>query len=484
MVSGDVFTPHVGVTSNTGGSLTDPVIKIRRVFGIKENCGKAGDWLGTGLTGVKDLAKTGFFRLWGGDFFSSSGATMVLFAIPIICVNELGLDAEHVSYVNAIMLTSSLLFSLSAGVVADTFLRSRLFHLVNFSRAFIFLLLLVLLLTHQLSWWLFGLLLFCSEGLSMVYQSVIVAALPTLVPGRRLVQANSWIEGGVAVTESLGPGVAGAIIQALSVPVVLVVNSVSYLLNSLLVRGLPVDDQPRSAAQGMTMRRFLGVHRREIFRGFQLIWREKIQFCALTSMTIYNFFYSWLFSIFGVFQLQTLGLDPFLMGLVYVLPSVTGVLGSMLADRLISRCRLGRLLTWGYWINGIFALLIPLSMFTGTWTGIILCSLGLGIGNLFITVNLILGRVMTQTLFDRGDIAKVSATQRFVSWGLDPFGALASGIAVSIVGLNWAIGLACAGYLLAAAYASVARPLHKFISLPAVAGQETVPVPALPQMGG
>lgn len=410
------------------------------------------------------LAQTGFRRLWGGDFASNMGSAMVTFAVPVIGVTAIGLSATEVSWIVAASLSAPVLFALSAGVIADRVKRSLLLHLCNLGRLLIFAVLFWMLLAGSLDWVGLAVGLFVVGVLTLLYESSMLAAVTAIVPRTHLVKANSWIEGGVSVAETGGPVVAGAIISFLGSSAVLLFNVGTYAMSSLLLLGLPLD---RKILEGETRDESSGLrgHLKEVRLGFILLWEQVPQRVVLLAATIYNFFDSWLLAIFSVFALTVLDLSPFVLGLIFVVPTVTGLIGSSLAFKLTERFRLGKLMTGSFALIAVSGLALILTTVVSGLGAAVVAAIVFAVFEFCIVVNMIIGRTMRQTLFPERHISKVMGTARFVSWGVDPIGALMGGAVAALFGLNVSIVIAASGFVFAAVVCVMSSQLRRFDGL-------------------
>lgn len=421
----------------------------------------------SGTSRTPGLARTGFYRLWVGDFVSNAGSAMMAFAVPVIGVTFLKLDAAQVSWVVAAGLSAPLFISLSAGVIADRSRRRVLLHLCNAGRFVVFAALLALMFAGSLNWQLLAIALFLVGVLTLLYESSMAAAVPSVVPRPLLIRANSWIEGGLSVTESGGAAVAGIIITVLGAPFIVAANALSYVFSSLMLIRLPLDRA--SAEQAETVEPERGVLRRhlhDIRLGFSLLWKQTPQRVVLLAATAYNFFDSWILAVFAVYALTVLGMNPALLGLVFVIPAVVGILGSAVTDRLTQRAHLGQVLTVSFSVIAVAGLCLPL---TATAHGIgaaIITTIVFAVFELCIVVNMIIGRSMRQALFPERHLSKIAGTARFVSWGVDPIGALAGGAVAALAGTQVSVIAGSCGFVVGALICLSSRQLREFRRLP------------------
>lgn len=442
----------------------------------------------TNMTGHKpvppsdSLARTGFYRLWVGDFVSNAGSAMMAFAVPVIGVTVLGLDAAQVSWVVAAGLSAPLFISLSAGVIADRSRRHVLLHVCNAGRFVVFAAILALMLAGSLNWQILAIALFLVGVLTLLYESAMAAAIPSVVPRKLLIRANSWIEGGMSVTESGGAALAGIIISTLGAPFIVAANALSYVFSSLMLIRLPLDRSATEAddkddAQPHAIRG----HLRDIRLGFSLLWKQTPQRVVLLAATAYNFFDSWILAVFAVYALTVLGMSPALLGLVFVIPAIVGIVGSALTDRITQRARLGRVLTVSFCIIALAGLCLPLTAATHGIGAAVITSIVFAVFELCIVVNMIIGRSMRQALFPERHLSKIAGTARFVSWGVDPIGALVGGAVAAVAGIQASVIVGSCGFVLGALICLSSRQLRNFTRLPDDDGPEATPLEANPR---
>jgi hypothetical protein len=101
------------------------------------------------------------------------------------------------------------------------------------------------------------------------------------VPRDRLVQANSLVNGSRAMSFVAGPSLGGLLVQALTAPVALVVDAVSYLASAVqLGRVAPAEPPPQTRRPGdfTAGLRFLA--------GSRLMWTNLV---AAATVNFFNF---------------------------------------------------------------------------------------------------------------------------------------------------------------------------------------------------
>ncbi|WP_442804350.1 MFS transporter, partial [Streptomyces luteogriseus] len=182
---------------------------------------------------------TGFLRLWTGESVSLAGTEITFMAMGIIAVTTLAATPWQMGVLEAAESAAVLLLGLSAGVWADRYERRRIMLMANLARSVLVLSVPALFWLDLLSMPVLYLVVFLVGALSLLFDSAMSAYLPRLLPRSQLERANSWMEGSASVGMVAGPGLAGILVQIMSAPVALVVDSVSYLVSYTTLSRLP-----------------------------------------------------------------------------------------------------------------------------------------------------------------------------------------------------------------------------------------------------
>jgi MFS family permease len=197
------------------------------------------------VTGRRTEARSGVWRdrryrrLWGSVGVSLLGSEITVLAMPLAAVGVLDASAGEVALLSAAGTAPFLLLGLPAGSWVDRWPRRTLMVRTDVLRA-------VLLGSVPLAYALGALTLahlavvaFAVGALSVFFDVAALSVLPALVPRRDLAAANGSLEAARAVAQTSGPAVGGVLVQAVSAPVALLADGVSFLVSALLLRGLP-----------------------------------------------------------------------------------------------------------------------------------------------------------------------------------------------------------------------------------------------------
>ncbi|WP_157846286.1 MFS transporter [Streptomyces anulatus] len=407
------------------------------------------------------LARTGFFRLWSAESASMVGSEVTMFALPLVAVFTLDSSVWEMGLLSAAGSLAVLLFGLSAGVWADQYERRAVMLVSNIVRFLVLLLVPVLYWTDRLTLAALMVVSFVVGAMTLLFDSAMSAYLPRLVPKESITQANSWIQATESVGRVAGPGIAGTIVQLLGAPVALLIDSFSYLISSFSLASLPKaaperqQDAPRES------------HRAAISSGLKLLWGNSVLRPLVLAAAHFNLFTSMYFALFILYAVRALGFSPFLLGVVTMSGGIAGLVGSAAATRLAARFGLGPTMICCYAVPGAAGLLVPAAGSFGKTVALICVALTMFLWLFSVVILLILGMSLRQQLVQDAYLGRVSATFRFVAWGVEPVGALLGGaLGSSALGLRGTLILATVGIMPSALWPlfSRVRKIHDPLS--------------------
>ncbi len=407
------------------------------------------------------LAGTGFFRLWAGESVSLVGTQVTSFALPLIAVLTLHASPWDMGLLGAAGSTATLLFGLPVGVWADRYERRSLMHLANAGRCAALLAIPVLYWTGRLSVPVLFAVAFLVGALSLLFDSAMSAYVPPLVGREGLTTANSWLQGSVSVGDTAGPGLAGALVQFLSAPVAIVLDAVSYVASSAALATLPKAEGARMDDDGEQQ------HLRFVFAGVRLLRRDRIQGPLALAAAHFNVFTAMFFALYILYVVKVLGISPLLLGFLSTAGGLGGLLGASVSGRLARRFGYGPVLGAVYALPGVAGFLVPLAQSFGRPMSAALVGASSALWACSIVVNLVLSEAIKQAFVPHHMLGRVTATIRFVSWGVEPLGAAAGGaLAASRLGLRGTMIVAAGGVATSALWPLLSGAVRRLHSLP------------------
>jgi len=409
------------------------------------------------------LSGIGFFRIWAGESVSLIGAQVTLFALPLVAVLSLHATAFDMGLLTAAGSLAVVLFAPSLGVLADRYERRRTMLVTNIGRAVALLAVPVAYLTGVLNLPLLIVVAFCVGALSLLFDSAMSSYVPALVGPARLVAANSWMQSSVSVADTAGPGLAGLLVQLLGAPLAIVADAFSYVVSSLaLLRSAPVRTSIDHEDE---------LHWQAVKRGLRVVLTDRVQRPLVLAAAHFNLFTAVFFTLYLLFLVRTLHFHPLLIGLLNVAGGVAGLFGAGISARLAERFGYGPVLTVAYALPGMAALLVPLAVLAPPIGSAVLVSLSSAVWSGSVVVNLILSESIKQALVPHDLLGRATSVIRFVSFGVEPVGALlGSGLVAAGLGLGGTLTLASVGVGTSAVWLLVSRvsTLRQVATVPAV----------------
>lgn len=368
-----------------------------------------------------------FQRLWAGQSVSVFGNQITLVALPLTAVLVLDAGAAEMGLLRALETVPILLFSLLVGVWIDRVRRRALVVASNLGRALLLGLIPALALAGVLRIEYLYVVGFAVGVLEVIFIVAYQAYLPSLVPRDRLVDANSRLEMSNSAAQVGGPVTAGVLVSILTAPIAIVVDVVSFLLAALAVASIR-----RSEPAAMPRPRDLAAELREGFAG--LLGHPVLRPIVLaTSAGLLGF--SMYISLIVLFHVRALGLDSVAIGVVFGVGGAGALGGAALAPRLARRFGIGPsfILAFVLASGGLLvtsqaagpAVVAATIAAAGQFSALFGASL--------FNVN---GPAIRAAVTPAHLLGRVSATYRFVVWGMFPLGALLGGAIGEAFGLR------------------------------------------------
>ncbi|RDK00894.1 MFS transporter [Paraburkholderia lacunae] len=365
-----------------------------------------------------------FSRVLASEALNTTASSMLLVATPLIAMASLDASSVEVGMLAAAGTAAPLMLGLSAGALAERWERTRTLFWCGIARLLLVGVVPLLFLLDQLSIAALCLVSFGLSAVKLLFDSVVVAVIPTIVHRDRLTKANSWFEALNSTAFAIGPAIAGWLLQTLSASAAFLANAALYLASTLSLKGASL----RAAKQETNEKRS---HISDIAEGIKLLWRSDIHKAIAIAAGAFNLFHTAFFTVFSFFAIKELGFSAVSFGSLISVVGLFGLLAALCAPRLIEMlgprtALVGSLLIIGP--LGAPVLLADELAFPGRAT-VIACSLAAW--DFLIVVHLIVEQTVRQVTVDNQHLSRITATTRFISWGVDPVGTLLGGLAAS-----------------------------------------------------
>jgi MFS family permease len=377
-----------------------------------------------------------FRRFWTGQTISLFGDQISLLAIPLLAVLTLHADAGEMGLLGAAELVPYLLFAVHIGAWAGRRRgRRALLIAADLGRAALLLSLPIAAALGDLSMPLLYAVAFGVGTLGVLFNIAYQTVFAALVDPGDYVVANSLLVGSRSVSIVGGKSAGGLLVAALTAPVAIVADALSYLGSALFLGRTAVPGAATATAEPGG-----------IGAGVRFIARTPLLRNSLAAAATLNVFNAAFWAMLVLFATRELGLGAGALGLALGIGALGSVLGSALAAPLSERIGLGNTVVVSFVLGPAPLVLVALAP-GSPLPGIVLLGLAeflSGIGIMLLDIDL--GAVQTALIPDRLR-AQVAGAYIFVNWGVRPVGALAGGLLAGAVGLRPTMWIASVGAL-------------------------------------
>jgi predicted MFS family arabinose efflux permease len=379
-----------------------------------------------------------FVKLFAGQSISQVGSRITRTALPFAAVITLGAGPFQMGILSGAAAASALLFGLFAGAWADRLRRRPILIGADLARAAVLLCVPIAAWRHSLSMGLLYAAAAITGALTVLFDSSYQAYVPSLVDRENIVQANAKLALSDSIAEVTGPGAAGFLVQALTAPIAILFDALSFLVSAF---SLALIRKPEPAPE-----RVAGSHiLHEIRDGLHVVWRSPyLRPMALRSATA-AFFMGSFGSLYPLLTVKVLGLSPATIGVVVSVGGAFAIAGSLLSERVVARLGIGRTFLAAVVISGVTSFLHPLAHGPVVLCCVFLCA-GQAGDFVFPALN-VAEMSLRQAAAPPHILARVNSAMNLLFTGIIPVGAFVGGAVASTIGVRTTMLIGAAGYL-------------------------------------
>jgi len=356
-----------------------------------------------------------------GQGVSLIGDSITQLALPIMAVDILGADSFGTGALGAASTLAYLFVGLQAGVWVDRSSRRAFLLAADAARV---LLLLAIPLAYFLNLLTLPLLIAIQVGLgaaTVFFNVAWPAYLPRLANGPTLLKLNARMAIMGEGAGFVGPGLAGALINLLSAPFVLVVDAITFAVSYVTLRAIRTPEPPAPKKRNTL------VH--DLKEGLRELWiRPNLRLITLEAVNG-NIAFSVMIGQAIIFQRIDLGFEPALIGAVASAGFLGGLFGSLSAPYLVKRVGFGRLMIVGTALFGINEFLLPAAAFVPRELAPLFSLANFFIGGFFLLIYVVPVTPFRQQAVPDRLLGRVMSINRTLTWGFGAtFGYLLGGV--------------------------------------------------------
>jgi MFS family permease len=384
-----------------------------------------------------------FLKLWAGETVSLLGTQISSLAIPLTAISLLNAGANQLGLLRTAEFLPFIVLTLLAGTWVDHRRRRPLMVTANLLRAALLLAVPLLAWADRLELWhLYGVVALVGIG-AVFFDLSHLSYLPSLVRREHLVEGNSKLAVSASVAEVGGPGFAGLLVQALTAPIAVLVDAASYVASAVSLLLIRVRE-PEPARAGRAGLRHL---RGEIVEGLHVVLANRYLRAIAGEAFTYNLFVQFAETLFLLYAVEQLHYQPGAVGLILSGAAVGGLIGSVVAPRMVGRAGFGPTFLRSTALACAAPVLVPLA--TGP-RPLVTTMIGASffLGGAGVTVAVVASTSLRQSVTPDRLLGRMNATMRLASYTAIPLGSLLAGFLGSAVGLRAALLIGAAGFVL------------------------------------
>jgi len=380
-----------------------------------------------------------FRKLWLGDTVSQLGSQVTRLALPLTAIVFLSATPLHVAALTAVGSIAPAVIGLLAGVWVDRLPRRPLLIASDVGRALVLgsvplaaacgLLHIEQLYAVQI----------LAGGCTALADAAAQAYLPTLIGRDSVVEGNSKLQAARSATRIVGPSLAGVLLQILAAPAAILLDAASFVASAvclLLIR------QPEPAPQPKKRPDLWG----EMREGLYLVVRNRFLLPLARASAAYNLFAGMFVAVYALFMVRDLHLEAAMIGVIWAVGGVGGVIGGVLAGAAARRVGLGPAIIVGGVLLAAGHVAAPVAFGPPLVVVPLLATAG-AVGNFGLVLWLVNSTSLTQQIVSPHTLGRVSATRQTLVLATVPLGALIGGLLAEAAGPRLVVGLAAVGTL-------------------------------------
>ena len=382
-----------------------------------------------------------FTRLWTGQSISMVGSQMTLLALPLTAVLVLHATPSEMGALAALEYAPFLVVGLVAGAYVDRIAARRVMIVADIARALFLATIPLAAATHTL--WigeLYGVAFGVGVGTAF-FDVAYLAMVPRVVGSDALLSGNARLEGSRALAGVIGPGLGGVLVQLLTAPLVLLLDSVSFVASAGFLRSM----RPEHDDVGRVPRKTSIV--REIVAGVNAVVRHPVLRALGGCVGTFNLFSSMVLAIYVLYVTQMLGVSAALLGLIAASGGIGALTGTTLAVYAGRRVGAGHVIAGAVLLSAVGTIVIALARGTPAAVTLVLGVAQVAV-ELGVTASVVTVLSLRQSMTPAGQEGRISATMRFLIFGTVPLGAVLGGVLGQAVGLRTTVLIAALGELL------------------------------------
>lgn len=290
---------------------------------------------------IEVLRVRAFALFWSATTIRAFGGTIAGVAFQVLIVTVLAASPFEIGVLSALGVIPYLFLGLVVGALMDRWKRQRTLVITSIGRAIVLGVVPILLLFDALTFWSLAAVILILGTLILFADSAAQPFLPHIVARDSLVMANARLGQSETVAGTAGPALGGALLNLLGAPILFAFDVVISAIAAVLQSRIEVEETPpKPRAEG----RHIG---HDIVEGMRYTYQHRTLRPLALSVHIWFLGNSIVATVFAVFVLRELGLEPWAFGVALAFGGLGGFLGAVVAPRLGAHLGAGRAIAVG-----------------------------------------------------------------------------------------------------------------------------------------
>lgn len=376
-----------------------------------------------------------FVKLWAAQTVSKFGTHITDTALAATAVIVLKADARQMGLLGALGGLPVLALSLLAGVWVDHLRRRPILMWTDLARGLILATIPLAALFNVLQMEHLYLVALLVSSLTVFFSVADASYLPALLSRDQLIDGNAKLGASDSLAEMAGPALAGTLVQWLTTPVAIVVDSLTYIFSAITVGLIRKPEPPPPPA----LPRKNIWH--EMAEGLGVIAHHPILRALAGTRATMEFFGQFIGTVYWLLLVREWGLAPAWVGLSVGMGGVGALIGTLLAERLTRRLGVGRAMIGAFLFIGAFIWIVPVARGSQAFLIGLVLALQL-VGDTAWPLYFINDTSLRQAVIPQHVLGRANASLDFLAHGMAPLGALTAGVLGTVIGLRltWLIG--------------------------------------------
>ncbi len=361
-----------------------------------------------------------FMTLWSGQALSQFGSQITELAIPVLAVLLLEATEAQVGYLNAAAMAAFLVVGLPAGAWIDRMRKRHVMIWADAVRALALAAVPALYLLGMLEMWhLYAVALVV--GIATVFFDVSYQSLvPSLVPSDRIAEANGKLESTQQIAGLSGPAIAGGLVGIITAPLAILATVGTYVVSMFALIRTRDHEQLRAPEDHAPLHR-------EIAEGLAWVFGNRYLRRIVATTSISNLCSTVIFTLTPIFYLRIIGFSPEVMGLLFSVGAVGGVLGAIATPRIVARVGEARAIPVSAIAFSLAMVPFPLAALLPVPAAFAMLAAQGFLMSFAVLVYNITQVTFRQRITAPRLLGRMNASIRFCVWGVMPVAALAAG---------------------------------------------------------